>query len=296
MINALTSLNCAGTLLDLSQPRVMGILNLTPDSFYDGGFYASEPAVLQHCERLLAEGATIIDIGGASSRPGAPSIEPEVELARNLPAIRSIRRAFPQALLSVDTYWGSVARAVVGEGVQLINDISAGQMDPQLWPTLAELKVPYILMHMQGRPRDMQSAPQYESVTVEVLDFLIEKVGQLREMGLYDIVIDPGFGFGKTIAHNYQMLAEFSAFRILGLPVLAGLSRKSMIYKTLDVSAAEALNGTTALHMVALQGGASILRVHDVAEARQTIRLWEQLERAKPALHQTAAPHAPDGR
>ncbi len=296
MIDSLQSLNCAGTLLDLSRPQVMGILNLTPDSFYDGGFYSQESAIVEHCAKMITEGATIIDIGGASSRPGAATVDPSEELRRILPAIRSIRRRFPQAFISVDTYWSEVASAVVDEGVQIINDISAGQMDPELWPTIARLKVPYILMHMQGKPQNMQKNPHYESVTMEVLDFLIDKVGRLRDLGIHDLVIDPGFGFGKTISHNFQMLQEFSAFQILGLPILAGLSRKSMIYKSLGISAQEALNGTTALHMVALEKGAKILRVHDVKEAAQTIKLWEQLQAVSTPHHQTTAPNASDGR
>lgn len=272
-----TTLNCAGVLLDVKDPLVMGILNLTPDSFYDGGRLTTEKSLLEQAGQMLEEGARILDIGGASSRPGAAILTPEQELARVLPAVKALRKTFPQAILSIDTYWAPVARATVEAGVQIVNDISAGSMDDQLWSTVAELKVPYVLMHMQGNPQNMQDKPRYQQIGLEIFDFFTQKIQALKALGIVDIILDPGFGFGKTIANNYELLNAFPAFQILDAPLLAGLSRKSMIYKTLDISPAEALNGTTALHMVALQHGAKILRVHDVKAAQQTIALFQKL-------------------
>ncbi len=281
MLDQKTTLNGGGQIIDLSEPIVMGILNLTPDSFFDGGKHHSETLILQQCEKMLQEGAQILDIGGASSRPGALAIAPEAELKRVLPAIKAIKKAFPQVLLSIDTYWSAVAKATVAEGVNMVNDISGGQLDAELWPTLAKLEVPYVLMHMQGSPKDMQMNPVYEDIGTEVFDFFTAKIAHLRSLGIKDLLLDPGFGFGKTIDHNFKLLNTLPAFQVLELPLLVGISRKSMIYKTLDVSASEALNGSTALHMVALQNGAKILRVHDVKEAVETIALWKKLEANK---------------
>ena len=279
MLHSALTLNCRGRLLDLSTPAIMGILNLTPDSFYDGGKFQSIASALKQVEKMLDEGASIIDLGGMSSRPGAVVIGEEEELQRVLPVIEKIIETFPEAMLSIDTVRAKVAREAVARGAAIINDISAGSLDPDLWQTVVDLQVPYILMHMQGRPETMQNQPVYESVTVEVLDFLIAKVGALREMGAKDIIIDPGFGFGKSVEHNYELLQKMHVFQMLECPVLAGVSRKSMICKVLKVSPLKALNGTTALHMIALQQGARILRVHDVREAKEVIRLWQQLEK-----------------
>lgn len=269
------SINCGGTLLSLDKPRVMGILNVTPDSFYDGGKYTSDRAIMNQVERMLSEGADLIDVGGMSSRPGAVLIDEELEVKRVIPVVRSILTHFPNTLISVDTVRSSVAREAAAAGAVMINDISAGKFDAKMCSTVAELQLPYVLMHMQGSPEDMQHNPEYSQVTVEVLDFFIQKLGELRALGVKDVILDPGFGFGKTVAHNYQLLTNLSAFSILDCPVLAGLSRKSMICKVLEVNPSKALNGTTALHMVALQNGARLLRVHDVKEARETISLFE---------------------
>jgi len=278
MLHPKTTLNCRGQLLSLENPVVMGILNVTPDSFYDGGKFTGEAAILQQVEKMLSEGASIIDIGGMSSRPGAETISESEELSRVLPPIESIVQRFPEAILSLDTWRSEVARQGVAAGVQIINDISAGQFDETFYQTVADLQVPYVLMHMQGTPKTMQQNPDYEDVVREVLDFMIGEVGKLRALGVKDIVVDPGFGFGKTVEHNYQLLKNMHVFQILDLPVLAGVSRKSMICKVLKVNPSAALNGTTALHMIALQQGAKILRTHDVREAVEAIQLWRQLE------------------
>ncbi len=280
MLRTATTLNCKGRLLDLGEPVVMGILNVTPDSFFDGGKYRQEAAALRRVEQMLREGAAIVDLGGMSSRPGAHIISEEEELRRVLPVVAAVARRFPEAILSVDTIRARVAREAVEAGAHMINDISAGRFDEALFATVAELGVPYVLMHMQGTPADMQRHPVYEDVLREVLDFLIDKLGVLRAAGVRDVIVDPGFGFGKTVQHNYQLLKNLHVLKILGCPVLAGLSRKRMICKVLGVRPEHALNGTTALHMVALQQGASILRVHDVAQAREVIALWRQLSEA----------------
>lgn len=274
-----SALNCKGRLLDLSVPRVMGILNVTPDSFYDGGRLKSISDVVRQAGRMLSEGATLLDIGGASSRPGASELSEAEEQQRVLPAIEALVQHFPGIVLSVDTWRAEVARAAVEAGAAIVNDISAGRLDTRLYDTVAALGCPYILMHMQGTPQTMQSAPEYRDVVQDVLDFFIAEVGKLRTLGINDIILDPGFGFGKTVAHNYHLLKNMAVFsRVTGLPTLAGLSRKSMICKVLHVNPENALNGTTALHMVALQQGARILRAHDVREAMEVIRLWEQME------------------
>ncbi|MBK9336835.1 MAG: dihydropteroate synthase [Lewinellaceae bacterium] len=274
----LYALNCRGRLLDLSAPVVMGILNVTPDSFYDGGRLASMDAVLRQAEQMLSDGAALLDIGGASSRPGAEEVPEDVEKSRVLPAIETVLRHFPDAMLSVDTWRASVAEAAIAAGASIINDISAGSRDAALYPTVARQGCPYILMHAQGTPRTMQQAPEYTDVVQEVLDFFIREAGKLRDLGVRDIVLDPGFGFGKTVAHNYALLKNMHVFSaVLGLPVLAGISRKSMICKVLNVNPEKALNGTTALHVVALQQHARILRVHDVREAVEVIRLHQQI-------------------
>ncbi|MBK6931325.1 MAG: dihydropteroate synthase [Saprospirales bacterium] len=276
------SINCRGKLLEISHPIAMGILNITPDSFYAGGrLDAVEPA-LRQADRMLAAGAAILDVGGVSSRPGAADVPEAVELGRVIPVIEAIHRQFPDAVLSIDTWRSSVAQASIEAGASLVNDISAGRFDENLYPSIARLGCPYVLMHMQGTPQTMQEAPAYTDVVQEVLDFFIAETAKLRAAGVKDILLDPGFGFGKTVEHNFALLRNLQVFaQILGLPVLAGLSRKSMICKVLQVKPEHALNGTTALHMVALQQGARILRVHDVREAVEVIRLWEALDDGK---------------
>ncbi|MEL6970317.1 MAG: dihydropteroate synthase [Bacteroidota bacterium] len=279
MIFPQTTLNCAGTLLDLSVPQVMGIINLTPDSFYASSRKQGTDNALAAAEQMLEEGAAILDLGGMSSRPGAEIISVEEELRRVIAPITTIKKHFPKALISIDTVHARVAKEAVQAGAAVVNDISAGSIDPEMYSTVADLQVPYILMHMQGTPKTMQLAPQYDDVLQEVLDFFIQEIDQLRSLGLHDIVIDPGFGFGKTIEQNYQLLANMHAFRILEVPILAGVSRKSMIYKLLNTKAEEALHGSTAAHVVALQQGARILRVHDVQAAFDAVRVWEQIEK-----------------
>ncbi|MBL7810085.1 MAG: dihydropteroate synthase [Saprospiraceae bacterium] len=266
---------CKGRLLDLSNPIVMGILNLTPDSFFDGGQYTHVDAILRQAEKMLQEGASLLDLGGASSRQGAAEVPEAEEMRRVLPAVAGILQRFPEAILSIDTWRASVAEAAIDAGAHIINDISGGALDANMFATAGKLQAPYILMHMQGTPQTMQQQPHYEDVVTEVLDYFIEKTARLRASGVKDIVLDPGFGFGKTVEHNYTLLKHLHVFEsVLGLPVLAGLSRKSMICKPLGISPENALNGTTAVHMVALQQGARILRVHDVREAMEVIRLW----------------------
>lgn len=278
MLNPRLTLNCRGRLLSLQSPQVMGILNVTPDSFFDGGRYTRQDALLRQAEQMLKEGAAILDIGGMSSRPGAEIIPVKEELQRVLPAIKALHEAFPEAILSIDTIRGRVAEEAVGAGAAIVNDISAGAFDESMYPTVARLQVPYILMHMKGSPKTMQDNPDYEDVVQTVLDFFIAEAGKLRALDVHDIVLDPGFGFGKTVTHNYQLLKQMHLFKILDLPLLAGLSRKSMINKVLKTKPEHALNGTTALNMVALQQGAKILRVHDVSPAKEAIQLWQQLE------------------
>ncbi|GAB5551245.1 MAG: dihydropteroate synthase [Saprospiraceae bacterium] len=256
----------------------MGILNVTPDSFFDGGRFSALDAAKAQVSLMLEQGAHIIDIGGMSSRPGAEIIDSKEELTRIRPVIEMIKKDFPEALISVDTIHSETIRSLHPLGIDLVNDISAGAFDPKMFETVADLQMPYILMHMAGQPTNMQNAPQYEDVCLAVLDFFIAKVGQLRSLGCKDLIIDPGFGFGKSIAHNYKLLKKMHIFSTLGLPILTGISRKSMIYKLLDITAQEALNGTSVLHLVALQQGSRILRVHDVKPAAEVIRLWQQLE------------------
>lgn len=278
MLSPKITLNCKGQLLSLAEPIVMGILNLTPDSFFDGGKYGSDKAVLSQVEKMLSDGAKVIDIGGMSSRPGARLIDIQEELGRILAPIGSIVKEFPDTIISIDTVRAAVAEQAVEAGASIINDISAGKLDPNFYETVAKLAVPYILMHMKGKPESMQHQPTYEDISLEILDFFIKEVGKLRELGIKDIILDPGFGFGKTIPHNYQLLNKLPIFQILDLPLLVGISRKSMIYKVLATTPKEALNGTSVLNLIALQQGAKILRVHDVKEAIETIKLYQILK------------------
>ncbi len=278
MLEPQTTLNCNGTLVDVSTPIVMGILNITPDSFYDGGKYQQQDAILKRVDQMLEEGVSIIDVGGMSSRPGAAIITKDKELQRVLPTIELILKKYPKALISIDTVQSEVAQKSIELGAVLINDISAGRLDTNLYKTVAQFNAPYVLMHMKGQPSNMQNAPEYEDVNLEILDFFIQEIGKLRALGVKDIIIDPGFGFGKSTSHNFQILKNLHIFKILDVPIMVGLSRKSMIYKSLDIKPKEALNGTSVLHLAALQQGASILRVHDVKEAIETITLYQLLQ------------------
>jgi dihydropteroate synthase len=277
MFSPPTTLNCAGTLLSLETPLIMGILNVTPDSFYDGGRYQKLDAALRQAEKMLSEGASILDIGGASSRPGAIHVSAEEEIRRTLPVIETIKKEFPESVLSIDTYQSAVARAAVEAGAGIVNDISGGSFEENFLATVADLRVPYVLMHLNGEPKTMQQNPHYEDLMLEITDYFIQKIGLLRQHGVIDILLDPGFGFGKTIEHNYQLLQQLDTFNFLELPFLIGLSRKSMIYKLLDRKPEEVLAATSALHLVALQKGAKLLRVHDVREAMDVVKVWESL-------------------
>ncbi|MDF1695676.1 MAG: dihydropteroate synthase [Saprospiraceae bacterium] len=277
----MNTLNCKGRLISLESPKVMGILNVTPDSFYDGGKFDGLDSAVQQVGKMIAEGVDIIDIGGMSSRPGAEIIEPQIEKSRVVPIIKAIKESFPEIVVSIDTVQGSVAQSAIDAGASIINDIAGGTVDQEIWDVAIQNKVPYILMHMQGRPNTMQLNPEYTNVVLDILGYLKDKVYALREKGLTDIVIDPGFGFGKTVAQNYTLLDRLSAFKILDCPILVGLSRKSMIYKVLDTTPKGAMNGTTALHMIALQRGAKILRVHDVKNAVECVKLFKELKAVK---------------
>lgn len=252
----------------------MGILNITPDSFYDGGKHREMKQIVDHAGRMLEEGATIIDLGAASTRPGAPLIDAETEQRRLMPALRALVSAYPDAIWSVDTYNSGTAEAAFEEGAHLVNDISAGTFDPNMFQTIARLRLPYIMMHIRGTPETMQDHPEYDDILREVITFFAEKITTLRSLGVNDIIIDPGFGFGKDLTHNYRILQQLDFLQIFDLPILAGLSRKSMINKVLNTSPAEALNGTTVLNTLALTKGAGILRVHDVKQAVETIRIF----------------------
>lgn len=267
------SLNIKGKLIDLSSPKVMGILNITPDSFYNNSRTKSIDEALTKAAQFLNEGAAFIDIGGYSSRPGAKDISTSEEVDRLVPVVESLVKAFPEAVISIDTFRAKVAEETITAGAHIINDIAAGDLDEQMFETVAKLQVPYIMMHMQGTPQNMQQNPVYGNVLLEVIDYLAKKVAVLKALHVHDVIIDPGFGFGKTIEHNYELLKQLEAFKIFKLPILVGFSRKGMIYKTLGTSAAEALNGTSVLNTIALQKGASILRVHDVKEAVECVKL-----------------------
>jgi len=273
--------------MDLGVPKVMGVLNVTPDSFYDGGRYVSEKDILVHAEKMLHEGADIIDIGGYSTRPGAVEIDLKTEMERVLMAVRPILRNFPGCVLSVDTFNSSVAKAAVDEGASIINDVSGGSLDPAMFKIVGDLGTPYILMHMKGDPRTMTRLTQYENLIQELIDYFQQKIFTLTQLGVKDILIDPGFGFAKTREQNFELLNQFEALSILGKPIVAGLSRKSMIWKTLHIKPDQALNGTSSLNAIALLKGASLLRVHDVKEAREVIRLIAELKspETKPALN-----------
>ncbi len=272
-------INCRGRLLDLTRPVVMGILNITPDSFYDGGRFTDAESIRQRIIEMVEDGADILDVGAYSSRPGAAHIPEAEEIERLSPVLSLIRKLYPDIPVSVDTFRAEVARrAVENFEADMINDISGGQLDGQMFETVASLKVPYVLMHMKGTPQTMTSENNYENMLVEVMEYFAGKIKELHLLGVNDILLDPGFGFAKNIEQNFQLLGRLRVFKIFKKPFLVGISRKSMIYKTLKVDPEEALTGTAALNLMALQKGANILRVHDVKEAKQMIRLCEQLE------------------
>ncbi|MGV8877855.1 MAG: dihydropteroate synthase [Sphingobacteriaceae bacterium] len=275
-----TTLNVGGKLLDLSNQKVMGILNLTPDSFYVNSRKINIAEALQQTARMLNDGADFIDAGAYSSRPGAEDISEQQEIDRLIPVIEAIVKEFPDVILSVDTFRAAVAELAIGAGAHIINDISGGQLDENMFSTVARLQVPYILMHMKGTPQNMQHNPQYEDVVEAVYDYLFEKQEQLKLLGVHDVIIDPGFGFAKTLHHNYKLMQNLERFNLLKLPLLTGISRKGMIYKVTGGDAANALNGTTVLNTIALIKGANILRVHDVKEAVETIKLFQMVNNA----------------
>lgn len=273
------TLNCKGKLMVIDQPIVMGIINATPDSFYSGSRANMPDEILFGAEKMITDGATILDIGGQSTRPSSEQIPAEEELERVLPAIEAVHKKFPDQIISIDTFYSKVAKEAINAGASIVNDVSAGTIDPDLLSTVAELSVPYILMHMLGKPKDMQLKPEYKNVTLDVFDFLNFKIDELTKLGIYDIIVDVGFGFGKTASHNFQLLRELSFFQQLSKPLMVGLSRKATIYKTLGVTPEEALNGTTVMNTMALMNGANILRVHDVKEAVQAITLYKEYKK-----------------
>lgn len=275
-----TTLNLRGKLLDLSTPLVMGILNLTPDSFYQPEGRNGQPVlnqVLKEAEQMLQDGASILDLGAYSSRPNAEHISAAEESQRLLPVVQALVKTFPEAVFSVDTFRAEVAEKAIEAGAHIINDISAGELDENMFETVARLKVPYILMHMKGTPQTMQNNPSYEHVIPELTDYFVKKIQKLHDLGAYDLLIDPGFGFGKTLDHNYEILGKLETFKMLQVPILAGVSRKSMIYKVLGGTAADALNGTTVANTIALLKGAKILRVHDVKPAIEAVKIFNTM-------------------
>jgi len=276
------TLNAGGKLIDLSTPKVMGIINVTPDSFFAGSRKTNVSDAVFMAEKMLNDGADLLDIGAYSSRPGATDISPQEETDRLLPVIEVIVKRFPEAVLSVDTFRASVAEVAVNAGAQIINDISGGDLDAQMFKTVAKLQVPYILMHMKGTPQNMQEKAQYEDVFAEVFDYFAEKVYRLKQLHVHDVVLDPGFGFAKTREQSFELLQQMQGFDLLDLPLLVGISRKGMIYKTLNGTAETALNGTTVLNTIALMNGASVLRVHDVKEAVEAVELFMAYQGEKP--------------
>lgn len=271
------TINCKGKLVDLTIPKVMGILNVTPDSFYDGGKHKDTSAILKQTEKMLNEGASFIDVGAYSSRPDATFVSEELELERLVPVVTLLVKHFPEAVLSVDTFRSTIAQLCIDEGAALINDISAGNLDPDMMPTIARNKVPYCMMHMKGTPQTMKKLNIYTNLVEDICFYFSEKIEQARALGINDLIIDPGFGFAKNVTQNFELLQKLDLFKTFEVPVLAGISRKSMIYKTLKTDASQALNGTTALHMIALYKGANLLRVHDVKEAVECVTLFQKL-------------------
>lgn len=269
------TINCKGKLLVIDQPWVMGIINATPDSFYEGHLSKKMDSIVSLAGTMLADGAAVLDIGGQSTKPGSKQISTAEEISRVIPVIEAIAQQYPEAVISVDTFYSAVAMAAVKAGASMVNDVSGGTMDQAMLNVVADLKIPFICMHMQGTPETMQHQTNYQNVVRDVLDYLSRRVDICKKAGINDVIVDPGFGFGKTIQQNFLLLKNLSAFSLLDAPLLVGLSRKSTIYKTLNLTAAEALNGTTSLNTIALMNGASILRVHDVKEAWQAVKLFE---------------------
>lgn len=272
------TINCKGKLIDLLTPKVMGIINLTPDSFYDGGKFYSEKDVIYQAQKMLEEGATFLDLGGYSSRPGAKFVSEEDELNRLLPVVKTLIKEFPNVNLSIDTFRSKIAKTCLENGACMINDISAGLLDPQMLGVIANYKVPIVMMHMRGTPETMMLNTNYENLTNDIIYFFSERIAKARALGINDIIVDPGFGFSKKLDQNFELFNNLEQFLFLNTPILIGISRKSMIQKILNTSATESLNGTTALHSIALQKGVSILRVHDVKEAYETISLLQNLK------------------
>ncbi|MBA4276455.1 dihydropteroate synthase [Flavobacterium sp.] len=271
------TINCKGQLIDLTTPKVMGILNVTPNSFFDGGKYKNDSEILSRVEKMLNDGATFIDIGAYSSKPSAEFVSEVEELQRIVPIIQLILEHFPETLISIDTFRSEVAKACIENGADIINDISAGILDDKMLETIAKYNVPYIMMHMRGTPQTMQTMTNYDNIVKEILFYFSERIALARSLGINDLIVDPGFGFAKTLEQNYEVLQKMELFEMLELPLLAGVSRKSMIYKTLNSSADEALNGTTVLNTIALTKGAKILRVHDVKEAMECVTLFNKI-------------------
>lgn len=269
-------INCKGNLIDLDRPKIMGILNLTPDSFYDGGKYRSASTVLNQVEKMLKEGATFIDIGAYSSRPNASHISQDEELSRLLPVLKLVLKEYPDALISIDTFRSHVASEAINHGACMVNDISGGSMDKNMFATIAKLQVPYIIMHMVGNPQTMQQHVDYKNLIKDIIFYFSQKVFELRKLGVNDIIIDPGFGFSKTLDQNFELLQKLELFSGMDLPLLVGLSRKSMLYKLLDIDANQALNATTSVNTIALTKRVNILRVHDVQEAMETVKIFEK--------------------
>lgn len=271
------TINCKGKLIDLSSPKVMGILNITPDSFFDGGAHKDKKSILVHVENMLKEGATFIDIGAYSSKPNADHVSETEELNRILPIVSLVLKEFPEILISIDTFRSNVAKLCIEAGACMINDISAGKLDDNMLQTIADLHVPYIMMHMRGAPQNMQQQTSYKNLVKDILFYFSERMAAAKALGIIDIIVDPGFGFAKTLEQNYELLNKLELFNITEKPLLVGISRKSMIYKKLETTAKEALNGTSVLNTIALQKNASILRVHDVKEAVECIKLVKSL-------------------
>ena len=272
------TINCNGRLIDLNEPKIMGILNTTPNSFYDGGSSQSMDLILDKVEKYLSEGVDILDIGGYSTKPGAEEVSEQEEIDRTAPVIEAISTKYPETIISVDTFRGNVAREAVNVGASIINDVSGWELDENMFPAIADLNVPYILMHMKGTPQTMQNEPEYNDVTLEVNEYFAKKIAQLKAAKVKDIILDPGFGFAKTLEHNYELFSKMEALGFGEFPLLVGISRKSMIYKLVDSTPQEALNGTSVLNMVALQKGAKILRVHDVKAAKETLQIYNALQ------------------
>ncbi len=274
------TINCRGVLIDFKTPKIMGILNVTPDSFFDGGRYKNDVDILNQVDKMLSEGATFIDIGACSSRPGANHINESEELQRIVPVVELLIQNFPEIIISVDTFRSAIAKETINIGAALVNDISGGTMDTAMFETIAQLQVPYILTHIRGTPQSMQQNPVYRNITTELISFFAEKIFYLRQLQLNDVIIDVGFGFGKTLSHNYELLKNLSLFKNLEVPLLTGVSRKSMLYKLLKINPQSALNATSVANTIALLNGANILRVHEVKEAVEAIKIVEQVQRS----------------